>query len=142
MGFLGRAWLPLVVVAVLVSAGFAVQRIRGIFGSEPVMIVPGTLAINSTPLDPKVVKYEVFGPPGAVADINYLNLDIEPQRVDDAALPWEMTLSGTGPSAFANVVAQGDSPSIGCRITIDGDVKDERISNGLNSQTFCMVKSA
>jgi len=39
---------------------------------------------------------------------------------------------------FANIVAQGDSDSIGCRIIIDGAVKDER---SVNAYTFCLDKS-
>lgn len=142
MGLLGRVWLPLVIVAVVAIAGFTVSRVRGFFGSEPVMIAPDTIATESTSFEPKTITYEVFGPPGAVADINYLDPDIEAQGVDDAALPWELTLSTTAPSAVANVVAQGNSTSIGCRIIIDGELKDEKVSNGVNSQTFCLVKSA
>ena len=142
MGLLGRVWLPLVIVVVVAIAGFTVNRVRGFFGSEPVMIAPDTIATESTSFEPKTITYEVFGPPGAVADINYLDPDIEAQGVDDAALPWELILSTTAPSAVANVVAQGNSTSIGCRIIIDGELKDEKVSNGVNSQTFCLVKSA
>lgn len=39
-------------------------------------------------------------------------------------------------------MAQGNGDTIGCRIIVDGVVKDERISNGVNAQTFCLVKSA
>ncbi|ETZ39124.1 conserved membrane family protein [Mycobacterium intracellulare MIN_061107_1834] len=41
-----------------------------------------------------------------------------------------------------NIVAQGDSNQIGCRIIVDEVVKDERSSQGMNAQTFCIVKSA
>ena len=137
-----RAWLPLLIVIVVAIAGFTVYRIRGYFGSEPVMVVPDTFAQEPESFDPKVIKYEVFGAPGAVADINYLDLDTRPQRVNDAALPWELTLSTTEPAAFPNIVAQGDGDTIGCRITVDDEIKDEKISTGVNAQTFCLVKSA
>ena len=142
IGLLRRAWLPLLIVVVVAVAGFTVYRIRGFFGSEPVMVVPDTFAQEPESFDPKVITYEVFGDPGAVADINYLDLDIRPQRVNDAALPWKLTLSTTEPAAFPNVVAQGNSSTIGCRITVDGEIKDEKISTGINAQTFCLVKSA
>jgi hypothetical protein len=32
--------------------------------------------------------------------------------------------------------------TITCRITVDGVVKDERTIDGVNAQTFCLVKSA
>jgi hypothetical protein len=41
-----------------------------------------------------------------------------------------------------NVVAQGDSTSIGCRIVVDGQVKAERISNEVNAFTYCRVEGA
>ena len=57
-------------------------------------------------------------------------------------LPWSLTLTTTAPAASPNIVAQSDGDSITCRITVDGVVKDERTSDGVNAQTFCLVKSA
>ncbi len=58
-------------------------------------------------------------------------------------LPWSLTLETTDPpAAFPNIIAQGDSDSITCRIIIDGEVKDERTYTGMAAQTFCLVKSA
>ena len=41
-----------------------------------------------------------------------------------------------------NIIAQSDGAWISCRITVDGVLKDERTSDGVNAQTFCLVKSA
>ncbi len=102
----------------------------------------GSTRIEDTkPFNPKVVKYEVWGD-GSYADVNYLDLDAEPQRIDHVSLPWSLTLSTTAPSVFPNVVAQGDSSNITCRITVDDEVKDEKISNGVHALTSCLVKSA
>jgi hypothetical protein len=49
---------------------------------------------------------------------------------------------GTGQGDGVNVVAQGDSDSIGCRILVDGQVKAERISNEVNAFTYCRVNGA
>lgn len=136
-----RVWIPLVIVLVVAVAGFAVHRIRTFFGSEGIIVTPKVFANDPEPFDPKVVKYEIFGS-GSYADINYLDLDAKPQRIDGAALPWSLTLQTTAPSAAPNIVAQGDGGSITCRITVDDEVKDERTSNGVNAQTFCFVKSA
>jgi hypothetical protein len=43
---------------------------------------------------------------------------------------------------IANVVAQGNSDNIGCRITVNGDLKDEHYSSEHHAQTFCLVKAA
>lgn len=137
---LKRTWLPLVVVAVVAVGVFAVYRVHGYFGA-------GNAGGNSVkyedtkPFNPKVVIYEIWGQNGAMADINYLDLNATPQRVDGASLPWSLKLSTTDPAVSPNIVAQGDGDTIGCRISVDGVVKDERISNGVNAQTFCLVKS-
>lgn len=142
MRLVKRTWIPLVILVVALVAGFTVMRVRTFFGAEDPRGISSVVAEDTKPFNPKVVTYEVFGVPGATADINYLDLDAQPQRVDGAALPWSLTLSTTAPSAFPNIVAQGDGSSISCRITVDDEVKDENSSSGLNAQTFCLVKSA
>lgn len=136
-----RVWIPVVIVIVVAIAGFTVHRVRTFFGAEGIIVTPKVFADDPEPFDPKVVKYEIFGN-GSYADINYLDLDAKPQRVDGAALPWTITLQTTAPSAAPNIVAQGDGDTITCRITVDDEIKDERTSTGVTAQTFCLVKSA
>jgi hypothetical protein len=136
-----RVWIPLLIVVVVVIAGFMVQRIRGYFGSEGVMVTPVNFADDPEPFEPKVVTYEISGS-GSYANINFLDLDSKPQRLDNTALPWSLTLETTAPSAAPNIVAQGDGGSITCRIIVDDEVKDERTATGVNALTYCFVKSA
>lgn len=138
---LRRTWMPLVILLVVVVAAFAVDRLHGIFGKSELTRPGSGLANDPAPFNPKTVVYEIFGPPGTVATINYLDLDAEPQIARDVTLPWTLTLTTTAPAAAANIVAQGDSDTIGCRITVDDVVKDEKTSTGVNAQTFCLVKS-
>lgn len=140
-GLLARGWMLLVAVVVIAVAGFAVYRLHGIFGSDNDVSAGGELPREAVSLNPKRVLIEVFGDPGAVATISYVDIDAEPQRVDDAFLPWSYDVTTTQPGVFVNVVAQGNSDSLGCRITIDGDVKDERIVNTHNAYTYCLEKS-
>jgi len=91
-------------------------------------------------LTKKSVVYDVFGPVGSVADISYFDVNSDPRRVDRARLPWSIQLTTNSPAVVGNVVAQGDTDSIGCRIVVDGHVKAERISNEVNAFTFCRVK--
>jgi hypothetical protein len=137
---LKRVWIRLVIVLVLVVGGLTVSRIRTFFGAQS-DIGTSTPIEDTEPFDPKVVTYEIWGN-GTYADINYLDLDAEPQRVDGASLPWTLRLESTAPSVFPNVVAQGDSSSITCRITVDDEIKDEKTTTGVSAQTFCLVKSA
>jgi hypothetical protein len=138
---LRNAWLPLLIVAVVVVGGFAVARVKTFFGANDTGVMQSPRRDDSTPFKPKVVKYEVFGS-ASHANVNYLDLGADPKRVDDAPLPWTLVLSTTAPSVFPNLSAQSDGDSLGCRITIDNEVKDEKITNGVHALTFCLVKSA
>ncbi len=131
----------LVAVVVVAVAGFGVYRLHGIFGSHNNASAAEGAANEIVPFNPKEVTLEVFGAPGTVATINYLDIDAQPQQVVDATLPWSRTMSTTQPGVFANLVAQGNSNFIGCRITINGEVKDERSVNEVNAYTFCLDKS-
>lgn len=138
---LKRVWIPLLLVVVAVIAGFTVHRLRGFFGSEGVLVTPKVFADDPESFDPKVVSYEVFGSGGS-ANINYLDLDAKPQRIDGAALPWSLTLETNAPSAAPNLIVQGTGSLITCRILVDGEVKDERTATGVDPLTYCFVKSA
>ena len=139
---LQRFWIPLLIVVVVFLAAFMVDRLRGVFGKTE-LTRPGAGLVNDPePFNPKEVKYEIFGQPGATATINYLDLEAQPQKAENVVLPWSLTLTTTAPAASANIVAQGDGDSISCRISVDGVVKDEKTTDGLNAQTFCLVKSA
>ncbi len=137
-----RTWIPLVILVVVIVGGFTVHRIRGFFGSENRPSYSDTNLENSKPFNPKHLTYEIFGPPGTVADISYFDVNSEPQRVDGAVLPWSLHITTNDAAAMGNIVAQGNSDSIGCRITVDGKVRAERVSNEVNAYTYCLVKSA
>ncbi len=139
---LRKLWIALVIVLVVAVATFAVHRLRGIFGDHDNRPITSGIADDIKPFNPKHVVYEVYGPPGAVANINYLDINAQPRRVSNAPLPWTLSVTTTLPSVSVNVVAQGDSDQIGCRIIVNDVVKDERSSAGVNAQTFCIVKSA
>jgi hypothetical protein len=143
VGILKRVWIPLLIVVVVAFAGVVVYRMHGLFGSDNEITRPGAgLADDAEPFNPKVVTYEISGMEGAVATINYLDLDSNPQRVDDAPLPWSITLKTTKPAASATIIAQGDGASISCRVLVDDEVREEQTSTGVNAQTSCLVKSA
>lgn len=130
------------VLVVIAIGGFSVSRLHGIFASEKRPSYADTKVDESRPFNPKHLTYEIFGPPGTVADISYFDIDAQPQRVDGAHLPWSLNITTTLPAVMGNIVAQGDSDSIGCRIVVDGQVKAERISNEVNAYTFCVLKAA
>jgi Mycobacterium membrane protein len=136
-----RWWMVLVAIVVLGVTGFAIYRLHGIFGSHNNTSANSGLANQIVPFNPKVVVLEVFGAPGAVATINYLDVNAQPQQVKNAPLPWSFTITSTEPAVLANVVAQGNGDTLGCRITINGVVKDERTVDKVDAYTFCLDKS-
>src|ERR1700752_5198238 len=136
-----RVWVPMVMVIVVAVGAFTVSRLHRVFGSDPYVPDAGN-ADAIVQFNPKHVLYEIFGPAGTVADINYLDAEAQPQRVDAATLPWSLMLVTTLTAVSANVVAQGNSDTIGCRITVNGDVRDEHTVDAYNAQTSCLVKSA
>jgi Mycobacterium membrane protein len=141
MRFVRRGWMVLVAVVVVGVAGFGVYRLHGIFGSHNTTSAGSGISNDIVPFNPKHVVYEVFGNPGAVATINYQDVHSAPQRVDNVALPWKYEITTTDPAVIANLTAQGNGSTLGCRIIIDGEVKDERIVNAVSAYTFCLDKS-
>lgn len=139
---LSRTWIPLVILAVVVAGGFVVYRVHGYFGSEKRPSYADSNLESPKPFNPKQISYEVFGPPGTVADISYFDVNSDPKRVDGAPLPWSLNITTTKAAMMGDLVAQGNSDSIGCRIVVDGVVKAEKISNEVHAFTFCLVKSA
>jgi hypothetical protein len=127
---------------VIGAGGLTVSRLHGIFGSEKRASYADTRTDEAKPFNPKHLRYEVFGPPGTVAKISYFDVNADPQHVDGVRLPWSLDISTTLPAIVGNVVAQGDSDSIGCRILVDGVVKTEKVAHDVSAFTFCLLKAA
>lgn len=140
--FLKRAWVPLVVVVAVTLGGVTVVRLHGIFGSDKIFAATESGAEPLVPSHLKRVTYEVYGPSDTTGSVSYLNGRAQPEQANFTSLPWTDTLTTTTPVVIASVVAQGDSDSIGCRITVNSEVKDEQNSAGHHAQTFCLVKAA
>lgn len=139
IGVLKRVWLPVLMVVALAIGVVSVSHLRSVFGSGGAVVTP-VGSDTADKFNPKVVVYEVFGT-GSTATINYMDLQGLPQRTE-AQLPWTLRLETTIPSVQPNLLAQGDGQSIGCRVTVDDEVKDERTATGVNAATYCLVKAA
>lgn len=139
---LKRAWVPLVVAVAVALGGIAVTQLRGVFGSDAIFTATGADARPLSPSHVKRVTYEVYGPGGTTGSVSFLDKNAQPEQSTFTDLPWTFTLTTTVPAVIANVVAQGNSDNIGCRITVNGEVKDEQSSVGHHAQTSCLVKAA
>lgn len=128
-------------MVVLALSALIVSRLHKIFGSQDLNANAGK-GIEIVQFNPKVVVYDITGPPGATANINYWDENANTHQINAVPLPWSTTISTTLPSVSANIMAQSDSGEISCKITVDGVLREHHDSDGHNAQTFCLVKSA
>lgn len=140
VGVVKRVWLPVLIVVAVTIGGLSVGYLRSVFGSDGAVVTP-VGSDTAEKFNPKVVVYEVFGT-GSSAVVNYTDLNGLPQKTGEVGLPWSLRLETTIPSVQPNLVVQGDGESIGCRVTVDDEVKDERTAEGVNAATYCLVKAA
>ena len=131
-------WIPVVLIVVLSVAGLVVSRLHKQFASEDLNANAGA-GIEIVQFNPKVIVYDVYG--AGNAQISYFDPDANVHLVT-VPLPWSITLSTTLPTVSGNLMAQTDGDQIGCRVTVNGTVREEQTANGVNAQTYCLVKSA
>ncbi|MCV7384698.1 MmpS family transport accessory protein [Mycolicibacter longobardus] len=137
-----RAWVPVVVAVAAFAGTLAVVSLRGEFGSDEIFRWDGSGSRVIDSINEKEVRYEVFGPGAASGSVSYLNRETQPEQASFTGLPWSHTMTTTSPAVIGNLVAQGDGDQIGCRITVNGAVKDEQLATGHHAQVFCLVKAA
>jgi hypothetical protein len=92
---------------VVAIASFMVAKLHGVFGSD--MYTPDNGNADAIiQFNPKHVLLEIFGAPGTVADINYLDEQAQPQRNSASREPRR---HGSNP-LFRNIRRwQGATPS-------------------------------
>jgi len=139
---LKRAWVPIVVVLVVSLGSIGVAKLRGVFGSDPIFSATANQARQLPQINVKHVTYEVFGAAGTAGRVSYVDKDSRPEQANFSSLPWRYSIATTMSSVIANVVAQGDGDDLGCRITVNGEVKDEHYAAEHHAQVSCLVKAA
>jgi hypothetical protein len=137
---LKHVWTPLLLIVVLAVSGLVVSRLHKMFASQDLNAGAGA-GIEIVQFNPKVMVYDVYGSPGTTAQISYFDPDANVHSIT-APLPWSVTLSTTLPAVSASLMARTDGDQIGCRVTVNGTVREEQSANGVNAQTYCLVKSA
>jgi len=138
---LKKIWIPLLLVAVLSISAVVVSRLHKKFASEDLNANAGA-GIEIVQFHPKYLVYDVYGTPGARATVGYIDADANLHNLD-VTLPWSVTIKTTLPSVMGNIVVQtNDGSEIGCKITVDGTIRDQKERQGMAPQTFCLVKSA
>jgi hypothetical protein len=138
--WLKKLWIPLVLIVVLAISGLVVSRLHKMFASEDLNANAGA-GIEIVQFNPKVLVYDVYGAPGDTAEISYFDPDANVHSIT-APLPWSITLSTTLPTVSASLMARAEGQQVGCRVTVNGTVREEQTADGINAQTYCLVKSA
>jgi hypothetical protein len=139
---LSKLWLPAVLVVVIGVVGYGVNTVRHM--SDAITSPPGESAIPATvvQINPKNVTYEVFGSLGSSGKVTYADLDSQPIEVTLASLPWSHSETTMASSASLSLVAQVDGGSVGCRIIVDGQVRDEHSVSHDSAAVACTVVAA
>lgn len=142
LGTLKRFWVVAVIVVALVAAISVVGRLRTFFDSDKPYIAASMPADNIKPINTKRVTYQIVGPPDASGRVSYLDVNGKTIEASFTELPWSVTVSTTDPGVLANVVAQGDTDALGCRILVDDRLVAEDFAQGRDAQAFCLDKAA
>lgn len=142
LGLMKRFWVAAVIVVALVAAVSVVSRLRTFFDSDKPYIAASMPADAIKPINTKRVTYEIVGPADASGRVSYLDVNGKTIEAGFTGLPWSVTVSTTDPGVLANVVAQGDTDALGCRILVDDKLVAEDFAEGRDAQAFCLDKAA
>jgi hypothetical protein len=132
--------MPLV-AAIAVSVGVVCMwKVHQFSEPEPVITVNGPQA--SEQFNVKRLTYEVFGSLGKGGKLVYVDITGHPHQVDVRTLPWTHTETTTLTVASGAISVHVHGGQVGCRMLVDGIVRDEQNSNHPDADVECRVKSA
>lgn len=134
------AWVYLVALTVLVTAALFIFRLRSSeIPDEAAGIVSRLPTLGS--LSERTIEYQAVGPDGISATVSYLDDEGHNQNVD-TVLPWQESLRTVQPSLVTSMVVQSNGSGVGCRITVDGKVRDEQFAAATGGIASCKVQVA
>src|ERR1700742_5261416 len=139
---LSKLWLLAVVVVVVAIVGYGVDAVRRL--NEAITTPQAEVAIPATvvQINPKNITYEVFGDLGGGGKVVYADLKSNPVEVRLTSLPWSFSATTMSASATLSLVSQVDGGSLGCRILVDGVVRDEKYVAHEGAAVACTVTAA
>ncbi len=137
---LERIWMPLVAVVVVAIGAVGMWKVHQFSAPPPVITVNGPAAPEQT--TPKQLTYELFGSLGDGGMLVYLDVNGHPHRVDLAMLPWSHTETTTLTVVSGSISAQVHGGQLGCRMLVNGVVRDQQSDSHGDAHVMCRVKSA
>ncbi len=132
--------MPLVAVVAVGIGGACMWKVHQMSDPEPVITVNGPQAPEQ--FTPKQLTYELFGSAGEGGMLDYVDIDGHPHRVDITALPWSHTETTMLTVVSGSVSAHVHGGHIGCRMLVNGVVRDEQSATHQDADVTCRVKSA
>jgi len=132
--------MPMVAVVVVGVGLLGMWKVHQFSEPEPVITVNGPQAPDEFNL--KRITYEVFGSAGAGGKLVYVDIDGHPHQVDVTTLPCSHTETTTLTVASGSISVHVQGGQVGCRMLVDGVVRDEHSDNHENADVECRVKSA
>jgi hypothetical protein len=139
---LKRYWVIAMVLVAAVAAAAVVSRLRTFFDTDKPYIASSLPADEIRSITTKTVTYEIIGPRDASGRVSYLDVNGKTLEASFTTLPWSVTVSTTDPGVLANVVAQGDTAALGCRILVNEKLVTENHAEGRDAQVSCLDKAA
>lgn len=137
---LARIWMPLVAVVVVGVGLICMWKVHQFSEPEPVTTVNGPQAPEQFNI--KRLTYEVFGSVGKGGKLVYVDIEGHPHQVDVTTLPWSHTETTTLTVASGSISVHVHGGQVGCRMLVDGVVRDEQFGNHQDADVECRVKSA
>lgn len=137
---MARAWMPLVAVVALGAGAVGMWKVHQFSAPPPVITVNGPAAPEQS--TPKELTYELFGSVGDGGMLVYLDIDGHPHQVDLTTLPWSHTETTTLTVVSGSISAQVHGGQLGCRMLVNGVVRDQQSDTHEDAHVMCRVKSA
>jgi hypothetical protein len=137
---LGKTWLPLVAVVAVALGALCMWKVHQASAPGPVLTVNGPQAPEE--FVPKQLTYELFGSLGDGGMLSFIDIDGHPHKVDLTSLPWSHTETTTLTVVSGSISAQVHGGQVGCRMLVNGVVRDEQSATRQDADVTCRVKSA
>jgi hypothetical protein len=132
--------MPLVAIVAVAVGVVCMWKVHQFSAPGPVITVNGPQAPEE--FNPKQLTYEVFGSAGDGGKLVYIDIDGHPHQVDLTTLPWSHTETTTLTVVSGSVSVHVQGGQVGCRMLVDGVVRDEQSGNHQDADVECRVKSA
>ena len=137
---LAKTWLPLVAVVAVTLGALCMWKVHQASAPGPVLVVNGPQAPEE--FVPKQLTYQLFGSLGDGGMLDYIDIDGHPHQVDLTSLPWSHTETTTLTVVSGSISAQVHGGQVGCRMLVNGVVRDEQSATRQDADVTCRVKSA